>query len=256
MKELIRLLEPHVHCRKFTSIIAAGVLERLWHFTAKYAPRGDIGRYSDAQIAEAVGWPIEQGSALIEALTRSIWLESSEIHRRLVHDWPEHADKSVKESLKRKGLSFFCAHISALPVPVPVARASSPPYVEHPPLAIAPPPGTNTNGGRNKFSEPDRPKPPDPIPEEFALCEPWEWFKKTFIGEIGDTDWRMFMRYVNTADYLEAMRVNLPLWMETRKYADGRGAAAKWFIRDGAWKDRPPESMIRSSRPQNPIVLM
>ena len=36
---------------------ALGYLELLWHFTAVYAPEGDIGRYSDKRIEGAMDWP-------------------------------------------------------------------------------------------------------------------------------------------------------------------------------------------------------
>ena len=37
---------------------AVGILESLWHLTARYAPQGDIGRFSDEEIARWVGWSL------------------------------------------------------------------------------------------------------------------------------------------------------------------------------------------------------
>ena len=47
--ELCELLK----CDRPTAI---GYLELLWHFAAKYAPQGDIGKYSDERIEAALDW--------------------------------------------------------------------------------------------------------------------------------------------------------------------------------------------------------
>lgn len=81
--------------------MAAGVLEVMWQFTAKYAPQGDIGRWRDEDIAEAVGWPVGGAPALVEALVEERWLDRSAEHRLLVHDWPEHCEDGVHMKLAR-----------------------------------------------------------------------------------------------------------------------------------------------------------
>ena len=81
---------------------AVGVLESIWHFTALYAYRGDIGKHADAAIAEWIGW---QGSpdSLIGALVKTGWLNAVDGPERLtVHDWHEHCDDSVKKRLSRE----------------------------------------------------------------------------------------------------------------------------------------------------------
>jgi hypothetical protein len=85
---------------------AIGILEALWHFTSEYAPQGDIGRFNDAAIAEAVYW---RGSpeTLVDALLTCRWIDSVEGPERfLVHDWAHHADSAVKHKLSRLSLSF------------------------------------------------------------------------------------------------------------------------------------------------------
>jgi len=79
---------------------AVGILEMLWHFTAEYAPRGDIGRFADIDIAEEVAWEAE-AEKLIDALVECGWLERDERHRLIVHDWAEHADDAVHMRLAR-----------------------------------------------------------------------------------------------------------------------------------------------------------
>jgi len=90
---------------------AVGLLELLWEFTTDHAPRGDIGKWTNEAIAEAVDW---KGSAekLVEALLlcgsgRAGWLEPHIECRLLVHDWQEHAPSWLKGSLQRQGINFF-----------------------------------------------------------------------------------------------------------------------------------------------------
>jgi len=114
-----------------------GLLELLWHFTAQYTPRGNIGRYSDVDIAEALGWATEEKDAekkkdaekLISALVETSWLERNSKHRLVIHDWPDHADQAVKKKLSRYGLDFInispdmdgqSPDMDITPVPVPV----------------------------------------------------------------------------------------------------------------------------------------
>jgi len=87
---------------------AIGVLELLWYFTATYAPRGDVGRYSDADIAEACEWPPDRDpSELVRALVSCRWLDEHPTYRLVVHDWPEHADPYVHATLAKRGETFY-----------------------------------------------------------------------------------------------------------------------------------------------------
>lgn len=117
---------------------ALGWLEIIWHFCAKNAPQGNIGRFSDAEIESWCEWDGEPG-ALIAALVASRWLDLSEKHRILVHDWPDHADNSTKTWMRRRNVDIleFYSNMSQtglkqvgdqleqtprarMPVPVPV----------------------------------------------------------------------------------------------------------------------------------------
>lgn len=86
--------------------MAIGYLELLWHFTAEFAPQGDIGKYSDDRIEGALDWTGAKGR-LIEALTNSGWCDKSSRYRLVVHDWHDHADSSVKKRLERSCLKFL-----------------------------------------------------------------------------------------------------------------------------------------------------
>jgi len=86
--------------------LAAGLLELLWHFTASNAADGAIGRHSDEEIEAWIGWDGEPG-ALIAALIGSRWLEPVDGDGRLyVHDWHDHADRSVHTKLARERRFF------------------------------------------------------------------------------------------------------------------------------------------------------
>lgn len=83
---------------------ARGILEALFHFTNQYAPRGDIGRFQDQQIAKRVDWggEGEEPGRLIEALLQVGWLERHGAHRLVIHDWSEHAPDYTKRKIAPK----------------------------------------------------------------------------------------------------------------------------------------------------------
>src|SRR5262245_380173 len=85
---------------KISRPTAIGILELLWHFTAQYAPAGDVGRYSNVRIAAAVDWR-RNPEVLVNALVTTRWLDPSEGSRLVVHDWCVHADDSVRKRLAR-----------------------------------------------------------------------------------------------------------------------------------------------------------
>ena len=116
--------------------MAVGILELLWHFTAEFAPQGNIGKFSDYAIAKAVGWEKHSGKAgvttelwLSSALVTSKWLEPHSIHRLIVHDWPDHSDQSVARKLARQKLDFVQPETSqrlAVPLPEPMPYRGEP----------------------------------------------------------------------------------------------------------------------------------
>ncbi len=54
--------------------MAVGLIEMLIHFTAQYAPRGDIGRYDDKRIAAGLDWP-GNPQKLIDGLVATRWVD-------------------------------------------------------------------------------------------------------------------------------------------------------------------------------------
>ncbi len=85
---------------------AIGILESLWHFVAEFTPEGDLGRFSDVAIADAVGWA-EDPEDFVEALVEVGWLERNTEHRIIVHHWNQHAEDSVRKFLNRHRKGFL-----------------------------------------------------------------------------------------------------------------------------------------------------
>jgi hypothetical protein len=57
---------------------------------------------------------------LVRALLQTGWLDRDQVHRLLVHDWAQHADKATKNALKRSELGF-CTYT----VPTPSVQQSN-----------------------------------------------------------------------------------------------------------------------------------
>lgn len=97
---------------------AIGLLESLWHVTAKHAPAGDIGRLPDDQIAFYIGWDREP-SRLIDSLVDARWLDRHAEHRLIVHDWWDHCDNAVHQVMARSK-QFFANGTSPKTSPLPL----------------------------------------------------------------------------------------------------------------------------------------
>lgn len=85
---------------------ATGLLQALWLFAARETPQGDIGRFSNEDIAYAIEFPLERIDRAVEVLVATRWLDASEVHRLVVHDWRDHCEDAVKMRLVRAGLPF------------------------------------------------------------------------------------------------------------------------------------------------------
>lgn len=125
-----------------------GTMERLWHYVAKYHPQGDVGKSPDWAIAEACGCPKSSAKVFVDALVNAKWLDRDSRHRLIVHDWHEHADDSVKKTLKNRGLPFLFPENSgtvdgkfrpalALAFPLPLQQQPAPPETASPPPSQA-----------------------------------------------------------------------------------------------------------------------
>lgn len=82
-----------------------GLLDTLWEFTGRDAPSGDIGKFTDEEIALAIDYQ-DDAKELIAALKRRKWVDQDEEHRLLIHDWPDHCEENVHTKLARERLWF------------------------------------------------------------------------------------------------------------------------------------------------------
>jgi hypothetical protein len=82
---------------------ALGLLEALWGWVSEYAPQGNLGKHSDAVIADGIKWR-KKSDVLIKVLIKSGWVDESDEHRLLIHDWAEHIPDYILKRLQRKGL--------------------------------------------------------------------------------------------------------------------------------------------------------
>lgn len=120
---------------------ALGLLEALWHFTIQYAPQGDIGKFTNAVIANGCRTQIAP-DVLIDAFLCANCVEEHADRdiRLLVHDWHIHADRTLRQNLKYNNLEFIS------PKPVQKRRRNSvqkvSPEILHPharaPLSLNP----------------------------------------------------------------------------------------------------------------------
>lgn len=85
---------------------AVGLLECLWHFTATYTPRGNVGRYSDVAIAGEIWWEGDP-AVLIDALRGYGFVDVDNEHRLVIHDWHQYADQDTQRKLTRTGTWFI-----------------------------------------------------------------------------------------------------------------------------------------------------
>jgi hypothetical protein len=113
---------------------AAGHLELLWHFTHDYARLGNVGKYSDEEIAEGAAWEGDPGR-FVAALVECGWLDRCAVHRLVVHDWGDHTDEGNRKWADRNGLQFF----RAVPFDSVDAGARVPPPAEDAGARVPPP---------------------------------------------------------------------------------------------------------------------
>lgn len=102
------------------------MLESLWHFAAGYAKRGDVGRFTDEEIASHLEW---RGDAaqMVAALVEARWLDRCPCHRLRVHHWKDHADQTVSrsEDVKKRGF-LECYDREDLPMLVTTSVSVTP----------------------------------------------------------------------------------------------------------------------------------
>jgi len=161
-------------CLKLPLWQAVGLLEALWQLTAKDTPRGDIGRFSDEDIA---AWLEYDGNALelTEALEESGWLDYSEEHRLVVHDWHMHAPNYVKGNVSRHLGGF----VSEAPQGSLTPTSPGEPGASVPPSLVKPSqvkPGNTMSGSEEPDDVPETEKAEKPKPYSTDFEDFWQAF--------------------------------------------------------------------------------
>jgi hypothetical protein len=173
---------------------AAGLLECIWHFTGRYAPRGDIGRWPDERIAADVGWRGDP-ARLVSILTHSGFLDAHPLYRLVVHDWHDHADETTKKHLKRHKLSFasrsrrVSGHVQDTSGPGPDSPRPTKPSRAVPSLA--------SPGRAVPADQADEPPPTPATPQEA---------RDVAIERLGPRDNPLVDRTVLEPEYLRLVR--------------------------------------------------
>lgn len=106
-------------------MLAIGLLESLWIATQHNAPRGDLGRFTNEEIAIEIGWDGDP-DAMVLALVETGWLDTSNEYRLVIHDWHKHAPRYIHGIVAKLGGFVIVADCSD-PLSAPtVADCSDP----------------------------------------------------------------------------------------------------------------------------------
>lgn len=116
---------------KCTQPTVIGHLELFWRFTAQHAPRGNVGKWPDAAIAQACGWDGD-ASVFVLALQNSGFVDSHDEFRLVVHDWPEHCPQWVRAQIAKTKLNFCSKDASSEPSSVASSEPSTIPSLAKP----------------------------------------------------------------------------------------------------------------------------
>ena len=243
-------------CRRLgiKQYIAVGILESLWHLTAREAPQGNIGKLTDEDIALALDYD-DAPETLIAALKDSRWLDPSATHRLVVHDWHEHADDAVKKRLRRCRKPFFTASGELWPdmsghVPPSAADGSLPePEPEPgPEPEPAPEPEEKTSPGRSKAAPESRTLPPEEVAGTLPLIDGTIYQ----VSKAQVKEWSEAYPAVDVRQQLREMKQWLVANGVNRKTRSGiQRFIVKWLAKE---QDKGGSAPARS-QPSQPVAI-
>lgn len=81
---------------------AVGILETLWLLCTDCCDEGNIGKFTDEEIADYLEWDGSDSFALVQALLNSGWLDRCDVNRYVIHDWLEHCPQYIKDRLRMR----------------------------------------------------------------------------------------------------------------------------------------------------------
>ena len=164
-------------------VVTAGTLELLWIATLNNAKRGDIGRFSNEEIAIECDWAGDPDE-LIDGLVGAGWVDESAEHRLVIHDWSEHAPRYIHAWIKSQGTTFADATPSTTVATVEATVVASTVSTTEVTVEGGTPNVTKPNVTKPKEGEAGASVPPLPFDEVLSL------FDTTFGMESSWTDRR------------------------------------------------------------------
>jgi hypothetical protein len=233
-----------------------GLLESLWHFTGRFTPHGNVGKYSDAEIEAWLEWDGETGF-LVQALTQSGWLDTHTVYRLIAHDWHVHADNATKMAVKRSGQPFCVPEVNGVSTLSPqclhtvaeMATVLRLPEPEPEPEPVPEPePALKllcASGDTQESVE----KPTSQQKKEFK-AQQQEWFDALWVRYWRKEDkkpaFTAFQKHIRTeeryADLLKAFERKFPLMV--RREVEHRPCLGPWINKE-PWKDEEVQEVPR-----------
>lgn len=80
---------------------AVGILETLWLLCIDCCDEGNVGKFTDEEIADYLEWDGD-ASELVRALSDSGWTDSDTNGRPVVHDWLEHCPEFIRDRIRKR----------------------------------------------------------------------------------------------------------------------------------------------------------
>lgn len=80
---------------------AAGHIALLWSWALRHAPDGDLSKYDDEDIEDAVHWRGNRG-AFVTACTATSFIDESSAQRLVIHNWIERGGSYVENQRKQR----------------------------------------------------------------------------------------------------------------------------------------------------------
>lgn len=158
-----------------------GLLEGLWLSTAKNCPSGDIGRFTNEEIAIMVDWAGDPDE-LVAVLAECRWLDTCDTYRLVVHDWHEHCPQYVKGNIKKYGRELITQATRKAPEAASQSPSESPNNSSQPPRDTPKEPPKDTPiqpPSKPSLAKPNQTKPdqtnththtPPKVPQELSEC--------------------------------------------------------------------------------------
>jgi hypothetical protein len=218
--------------------VALGCLESIWHFTGRFTPAGNIGKYTDQAIEAWVGWDGDPG-ALMAALINSRWIDRNNAFRLVVHDWGMHADNATKLALKRAGKTFC----TGARVATPSQQCGDTVQQNETPSRLPEPEPVPVPVKKTKTKAPAKAKPlPDPratefrqaFQESFSLANgvpaPWDAKEATNLA-----------RFLKSNPTLTLAQWNRILFHRSQSPLNQAASLSTWIARSLAWLEAPAD---------------